>query len=111
MRICITSQGDTIEAAADGSFGRAAYFIIWENDEVEILPNPGFKSDHGAGVVASQAVIAANADVLITGHLGPNAAKALKPSGVKVYRLEVPAPTVKVVYQAYLAGELEPLIC
>lgn len=112
MKVLVTSQGPTVDALADDRFGRAAYFIIFDDQSAEpkIMKNPGFSSDHGAGVVASQTVSAEQVDVVITGHLGPNAVNSLKAAGISAYRLPTSQSTVKAAYNAYVAGELELLL-
>lgn len=110
MRVCITSQGSEATSRPDERFGRAPYFIIFsEEDAPLVLPNPGTSAEHGAGVAAAQAVLAHKIDVLITGHLGPNAAASLRPAGIKVYALDQAKATVKANYEALLADELQPL--
>lgn len=100
-----------MESPADDRFGRAAYFVIFNENakEPKIMRNPGFSSDHGAGVVASQAVSAEQVDVVITGHLGPNAISSLHAAGIRAYRLPGQID-VKAAYEAFLAEKLEPLL-
>lgn len=111
MRVLITSQGTSVESLADERFGRAAHFIIFadENADPKIMPNPGLGADHGAGVVASQAVTEEQVDVVITGHLGPNASISLQAAGIRAYRLPAQA-TVQAAYDAFLADELTALL-
>lgn len=111
MRVLVTSQGDSIESLADNRFGRAAYFVIFDENtkEPKIMRNPGFSSDHGAALVASQVVSAEQVDVVITGHLGPNATSSLQAAGVRAYRLPADV-TVKATYEAFLAEQLESLL-
>jgi predicted Fe-Mo cluster-binding NifX family protein len=41
MKVCITSQGDTLEASVDPRFGRCQYFIFidTETDSFEAIAN------------------------------------------------------------------------
>ncbi len=111
MKVLVTSQGPTVDALADERFGRAAYFVIFDGQSAEpkIMKNPGFSSDHGAGVVASQSVAEEQVDVVITGHLGPNAVNSLQAAGITAYRLPSQS-TVKAAFDAFAAGELELLL-
>lgn len=111
LKVLVTSQGDSVEALADERFGRAAYFIIFEenNNNPRVMRNPGYRADQGAGVVASQAVNEEKVDVVITGHLGPHALSSLQAAGVAAYRLPGEV-SVKVAYEAFLADRLEALL-
>lgn len=111
MKVLVTSQGNTVESLVDDRFGRAAFFAIFDGEakDHKIIDNPGFKSDHGAGVVASQTVSSEKVDVVITGHLGPNAVNSLKAAEIIAYRLPGKV-TVQAAYDAFLADELEPLL-
>ncbi len=86
MKICITSQGNTLESMLDPRFGRCAFFCIadTESGDAEFLENsPG---GGGAGVAAGQLVINKGIEALITGNLGPNASQVLNSSKVAVYK-------------------------
>lgn len=111
MKVLVTSQGDSIESLADDRFGRAAYFVIFDDNakDPKVMRNPGISSDHGAGVVASQAVSSEEVDVVVTGHLGPNAINSLQAAGIRAYRLPGQV-SVKAAYEAFLAEQLESLL-
>ena len=42
MKICITSQGDSLDSEMDSRFGRCRYFIIvdLQSGEFEVIENP-----------------------------------------------------------------------
>ena len=109
MRICITSQGSDASSPIDERFGRCSYLVIYDSNtnKYETISNPGPSSEHGAGIAAAQAVIDNRVDVLITGHLGPNALGVIAPSGIKTYRVN--QPTVGEARAAFQASLLEPL--
>ena len=52
MKICVTSQGDNLEAGVDPRFGRCQYFIMVDSDslEFEAVKNPNIDSMGGAGI-------------------------------------------------------------
>lgn len=87
MKICVTAQGPTLEAPIDPRFGRCANFIFIDSDTMkfEAIPNPGAMATGGAGIQASQFIVDRGANVVLTGHVGPNAYHALNSGGVKVY--------------------------
>ena len=86
MRFCVTAQGKDPEAAVDPRFGRCKYF--WITDTVsgkqEILENPNIQNSGGAGIQSAQLMISQKVEVLLTGHVGPNASEVLDPAGIKV---------------------------
>jgi predicted Fe-Mo cluster-binding NifX family protein len=87
MKIAITSTGQNLKAGLDGRFGRAKYFLIidTETDEVRAVDNQqNLNAPQGAGIQAAKTVIDQGAEVLITGHCGPNAFKTLQTAGIKI---------------------------
>ena len=87
MKICVTAQGPTLEAPVDNRFGRCANFIFIDPDtmQFDVAPNPGAMASGGAGIQAAQFVVDRKTDVVLTGHLGPNAFDALNSSGVQMF--------------------------
>ncbi len=88
VKIAITSRGEDKDASVDTRFGRAEYFLIYdqETDTWECLPNrQSLTAAHGAGIQAAQTVLKAGARALITGHIGPKAFKVLDAGGMAIY--------------------------
>jgi len=107
MRICITSQGDNLDAFLDPRFGRCNYFIIVDSEtmEFEALPNPSLSARGGAGIEAAQTVLNKGVDVLITGDVGPNASKVLSTSNIKIITTKENG-TVREILDKFLNGKL-----
>ena len=104
MRICITSDGQGLEAPVNPSFGRAPYFLFVdsETEAAEAVKNtPGA---HGAGVQAAQIVANKEASAVITGSIGPNAYQGLSAAGIDVYTGA--KGKVMDALEAYRAGRL-----
>lgn len=88
MKIAVTVQGEGLEAPVDPRFGRAAGFLIVETETgaTQYLENrAGLDAAQGAGAQAAQRIADGGADVLVTGHCGPNAFRALRAAGIRVY--------------------------
>jgi predicted Fe-Mo cluster-binding NifX family protein len=87
MKIFISAQSKTKDTLMDPRFGRCQVFQVYDTNTNEFIAidNPGYTSGGGAGIQASNFLIDQKADVLITGHLGPNAQDVLKNSNIKVY--------------------------
>ncbi len=107
MKIAITSQGKDLDSQVDPRFGRAAYIIVVDSDNLEfqVIDNDAnVNAMKGAGIQAASNVVNSGAQVLLTGHCGPNAFKALQAGKVKVANDATGA--VKEAVKAYLDGKL-----
>ena len=108
MRIAITSTGKELESNLDPRFGRAAYILIFETDDMsfEVFDNENAALGGGAGIQSAQLIAAKGAKALITGHCGPNAMQTLFAAGVQVYLGQV--GTVQGLVDKYKNGQLTP---
>ncbi|MCD4804143.1 MAG: NifB/NifX family molybdenum-iron cluster-binding protein, partial [Desulfobacterales bacterium] len=79
MKICVTSNGPTMDASVDPRFGRCQYFVFVDSETMkyEAMPNPSIGASSGAGIQAAQTVADKGAGVVITGQVGPNAIQTL----------------------------------
>ena len=87
MKVAVSASGADLNAQVDPRFGRCAYFIIVETDDMtyEALDNASMSLGGGAGISAAQAVASKGAQAVITGNCGPNAVNTLAAAGVKLY--------------------------
>jgi predicted Fe-Mo cluster-binding NifX family protein len=109
MKIAITAQGKDCEAKIDSRFGRADYFVLYdqENGTWNCLANTqNLEAAHGAGIQAGQSLLKSGADVLVTGNVGPKAFKVLEAGKVRMYSFGDMEGTVNEALVAFLAGEL-----
>lgn len=109
MKIAITAHGEDREANVDSRFGRADYFVLYDqdNDTWDCLPNTqNLEAAHGAGIQAGQALLKTGAEVLVTGHVGPKAFKVLDAGKIKIYSFGNMNGTVKDALADFLAGKL-----
>jgi predicted Fe-Mo cluster-binding NifX family protein len=93
-------------------FGRCTSFTFVEVEAkkikaVKTVPNPAVNAMGGAGVQASQIVGSNNADAIIVGFLGPNAAEGLNALKLKIYQAPNQSISIKEVMNLYLEGKLE----
>ena len=109
MKIAITAHGQDREAKVDPRFGRADYFVLYDqaNDNWECFPNKqNLEAAHGAGIQAGHALLKTGADVLVTGHIGPKAFKVLDAGKVRIYSFGDFNGSVKDAFDAFMAGKL-----
>ncbi|MHB0995423.1 MAG: NifB/NifX family molybdenum-iron cluster-binding protein [Elusimicrobiales bacterium] len=85
MKICVTAMGGSMEAKVSERFGRAPYFVIVDGDTMKFVPvsNSAVGAQGGAGPEAVRQIVAAGAQVVLTGELGPNAQTAVTAAGIK----------------------------
>jgi predicted Fe-Mo cluster-binding NifX family protein len=87
MRIAITATGTDVGSQVDPRFGRAQFILILDErgSIVEALDNSqNLNAMKGAGIQAGKVLSDKKVDVLMTGHCGPNAFKALNAARIKV---------------------------
>jgi predicted Fe-Mo cluster-binding NifX family protein len=104
MKICISSQGTTLDALVDPRFGRCQYFLFVDIDtlEYEAIKNPNIDSAGGAGIQSGQLMAEKHVKTVITGNVGPNAFQTLKAAGVEV--ITGAAGNVKEAVERYKKG-------
>ena len=109
MKIAITTHGEDRQAKVDSRFGRADYFIIYdqESNTWNSLSNTqNMEAAHGAGIQAGQALAKTGAKALITGHVGPKAFKVLQAEQIAMYSLGEMDGTVEDALTAFSSGKL-----
>ena len=110
MRIAFTTTGIKWESKMDPRFGRAAYFVVYdeEKDELTSVSNIEVEKEaHGAGPKAAQKLSELNVKVLLTGNgPGGNAAVVLQKMGLDCY-IKAGEMTIKEAYDAFKNGELQ----
>ena len=109
MRVAVTAQGADLESAMDPRFGRCRNFVIVDSDsdKFEAFSNESVTASGGAGTQSAQFLANKGVGTVITGNVGPNAARALEAAGIKVYAAA--SGTVRDALRAYKAGKLSPI--
>jgi len=105
MKIAVSSSGQELDSPVDPRFGRCTHFVIVdsETDDYEAVENAASEAGSGAGIAAATALAKAGAEIVLTGNLGPNAARTLSTLGIKAYRAE--GDTVGESVTAFLDGQ------
>ncbi|MBN1999112.1 NifB/NifX family molybdenum-iron cluster-binding protein [candidate division KSB1 bacterium] len=88
MIIAITVQDNKTDTPVNPRFGRTAFYALYDEEKksFSFLENEiALNSTSGAGVQAAQNIVNAGVKVLLTGHCGPKAFRALDAAGIEVY--------------------------
>ena len=87
MKVAVSSSGRDFNALIDPRFGRCAYFLMVETDDMsfEVFDNHSISLGGGAGIQAAQFVSSKGANAVITGNCGPNAVQTLAAAGIEVF--------------------------
>jgi len=107
MKIAVSSCGIFLDSPIDPRFGRCDYFVIVDTIDMsfEVFDNNGEDLTQGAGVQSAQFVVSKRAQAVITGHIGPNAIRALSAVGVEVVLCQT--ESIKDAIEKYQKGLLE----
>ncbi|MBW1857312.1 MAG: NifB/NifX family molybdenum-iron cluster-binding protein, partial [Deltaproteobacteria bacterium] len=108
MKIAVSSTGTDLNSEIDPRFGRCAYFIIVNTDDMsfEAIENESMSLGGGAGIQSGQFIASTGAKVLITGNVGPNASRTLNAAGLDV--IVGVSGSVREAIERYKSGELSP---
>ena len=88
MRIVVTATEADLQSPVDQRFGRARYLLVidLETGATEVHDNEvSLNAVQGAGIQTAQNVARLGVTAVLTGHMGPNAHRALAAAGVAVY--------------------------
>jgi len=108
MKVCITAQGNTLDADLDPRFGRCKYFILIDPDtfQYEALENPNLDTTGGAGIQSGQLMANNHVNIVITGNVGPNAFQTLQAAKIDV--ITGVSGRVQEAIERYKKGALKP---
>ena len=108
MRIAVSSDGIDLNSQLDPGFGRCAYFLIVNPDDMsfEALKNESVVQGAGAAIQAAQTLASMEVEAVITGNCGPKAVHTLSAAGIELFGGQ--AGTVKEVVERFKKGNLKP---
>jgi len=108
MKICITSEGKTLDSKVDSRFGRCQNLIFFDTDtgNFEVHENANSQLQGGAGIQSGQLVVSKGAKVVLTGNVGPNAHQVLSAAEISIFTGF--SGTVREAISTYKNGKYEP---
>jgi len=107
VKICVTAQGDNLDAPVDPRFGRCQYFVIVDSEtlQYEAIKNPNIDASGGAGIQSGQVMADRQVKAVVTGNVGPNAFQTLNAAGISV--ITGASGSVRQAIEKYKKGELK----
>ena len=108
MKVAVSSSGTNLDSQIDPRFGRCAYFVIVNTDDMsfEAFDNEAIALGGGAGIQSSQFVASKGAGAIITGNVGPNAVHTLSAAGVEIFMGQT--GSVREALERYRRGDIKP---
>ena len=108
MKLAFSATGRDLDSDIDPRFGRCAYFLIVNPDDMtfEAFENESVALGGGAGIQSAQFVASRGAQVVITGNVGPNAIRALDAEGIEV--IVGAGGPIREAIEQYKRGALSP---
>jgi predicted Fe-Mo cluster-binding NifX family protein len=87
MKVAVSSSGKDLNSEIDPRFGRCAFFLIVETDDMsfEAFDNENISISGGAGIQSAQFIASKGARAVITGNCGPNAVRTLAAAGIELF--------------------------
>ncbi|MGD9133264.1 MAG: NifB/NifX family molybdenum-iron cluster-binding protein [Desulfobacterales bacterium] len=108
MKIAVSATGQNLDSQLDPRFGRCAYYLVVDSDDMnfEVYPNESATLGGGAGIQAGQFLASKGVQAVITGNCGPNAVQTLSAAGIELFAGH--AGTVREVVAEFKKGEFRP---
>ena len=108
MKVAVSSNGDNLDAQFDPRFGRCAFFLIINPDDMsfEAFENDSAIQGGDDSIRFAQFLSSKGVDAVITGHCGANTVQTLSAGGVEMFAGQ--AGTVKAVVERFKKGNLKP---
>jgi predicted Fe-Mo cluster-binding NifX family protein len=108
MIIAVSSYGKDLNSQLDPRFGRCAYFLVVNPDDMsfEVFKNESAVLGGGAGIQSAQFLASKGVDAVITGNCGPNAVQTLSAAEIELYSGQT--GTVREVVDRFKNGSITP---
>ena len=108
MKVAVSSTGENLDAQLDPRFGRCAYFLVVNPEDMsfEVFNNESAVQGGGAGIQAAQFLASQGVEAVITGDCGPNAVQTLTAAAIELFGGQ--AGTVRQVVEKFKNGQLKP---
>ncbi len=101
MKTIITSTSNSLDAAFDKRFGRAAWFCIFDttSEEATFVENENANDSNGAGTKVAEKVVEWNVTKVISGDFGPKAKELLDKFDIQMVIIQEDDLTIEEIIQ------------
>lgn len=106
MKVAVSATEKDLDALLDPLFGRCTFFIVVDTVDMsfEAFDNQNIAVQEEAGIQSARFVASKGADLVMTGHCGPNAVQELSKEGIEI--IVGLMGTVRQVVDRYKTGRL-----
>ena len=110
MKIGISSTGKDMNSQIDPRFGRCAYFMIIQTDDMnlDVFENEYKSLGGGAGIQSAGFLHSKDVKVVLTGNCGPNAMNVFSEGNIQVITGQ--AGKIQDIVEKFKNGELTPSV-
>jgi len=110
MKIGISSTGKDINSQIDPRFGRCAYFMIIQTDDmsIDVFENEYKSLGGGAGIQSATFLHSKGVKTVLTGNCGPNAMNVFSECDIQVITGQT--GLIKDTIEKFKNGELKPSV-
>ncbi len=107
MKLAASATGKELSSQIDPRFGRSAYFVIVETNDMsfEAFETDNISMNTGAGISSANFIVSKGAKALLTGNCGPKAMQVFSAAGIKVFTGQT--GTIKDSVEKYTQGLLQ----
>jgi len=107
MKLALSATGRELDSQLDPRFGRSAYFIIVDTDDMSFkaFENEQTGMTSGAGISSANFVISKGIKAVLTGNCGPKAMQVFSAAGIDVFTGQT--GSVKDAVENYKKGNLQ----
>jgi len=97
MKIAIASNGNTLASTLDSTFGRCAYFVIFdtENQAIEFIPNPNKDVEENAGPASVQLIASKSVSKIVSHEFGMKIKPLLDSMKIQMIVLKEPGKQIR----------------
>ena len=108
MKVVVTSATPSLDGIVDPRFGRCAYFLVVETNDMSVkaIENRSNPLGGGAGIQSARLIADQGVQAVLTGNCGPNAHEALTAAGIQVI-VGCSGPVASAL-ERFKAGALRP---
>lgn len=106
MKIAMASTGNALDSNIDSSFGRCAWFVIYDTESggMEFIPNPHKDMEEHAGQAAVELISSRKVSKIISGEFGAKIKPLLDSMNIQMIVVKDSAKTISHIIELLNKG-------